>query len=204
MSLVSSSGIGPSRLSAPGARGCLVLVVGPSGAGKDSILDGARSRLSGDDRFTFVRREITRPADAGWEDHVPVSWDDFRQRAVDGTYELAWEAHGCGYGVPKQGLRGLARGQSAVVNVSRGILPSARARFSPVRVVNVSVPPTILARRLRQRGRETADQIAQRLDRADAYQVSGGDVLSLVNDGPLSRSVEAFVAMLREAASAKA
>jgi phosphonate metabolism protein PhnN/1,5-bisphosphokinase (PRPP-forming) len=179
-------------------------VVGPSGAGKDSILDGARNHLVGDGRFAFVRREITRPADAGGEDHVPVSWEAFRQRAIDGTYELAWEAHECGYGVPKEALRGLSSGQSVVVNVSRAILPSARSRFAPVRVVNISVPPKVLAQRLRQRGRESADQIAHRLKRADAYQVDGDDVLSLVNDGPLSRSVETFVAMLDEAASAKA
>lgn len=185
------------------ARGCLVLVVGPSGAGKDSILNGARKLLAGDQRFAFVRREITRPADAGGEDHIPVSRDDFRQRAVDGTYELAWEAHGNGYGVPTAALRGLGQGRSVIVNVSRGILESARSRFSPLRIVNISVPAEILAQRLSARGRETADEVSKRLQRADAYHLGGNDVLSLVNDGPLSRSVEAFVGMLRETASAK-
>lgn len=185
------------------ARGCLVLVVGPSGAGKDSILDGARELLAGDDRFAFVRREITRPADAGGEDHIPVSWDDFRRRAVDGTYELAWEAHGHGYGVPSAALRGLEQGRSVIVNVSRGILQSARSRFSPVRIVNISVPAEILAQRLSARGRETAAEVTKRLQRADAYHLDGSDVLSLVNDGPLSRSVDAFVAIVHEAASAK-
>jgi ribose 1,5-bisphosphokinase len=178
------------------SRGCLVLVVGPSGAGKDSILHGARTALATDARFSFVRREITRPADAGGEDHLPVSWEQFRARAVDGSYALAWEAHGCGYGVPASALRGLAQGQSAIVNVSRGVIASARTRFSPLRVVHVSVPERILALRLSRRGREDADQIADRLARATAFQVDGGDVLTLVNDGPLARSVASFVAML--------
>jgi ribose 1,5-bisphosphokinase len=185
------------RAEATGSRGCLVLVVGPSGAGKDSILDGARAKLAADARFLFVRREITRPADAGGEDHVPVSWDQFRARAIDGSYALAWEAHGCGYGVPAVTLRCLRQGRSAIVNVSRGVIASARARFSPVRVVHVSVPEQLLAQRLSQRGREDADQIARRLERAAAFQVDGGDVLTLVNDGPLTRSVASFVAMLR-------
>lgn len=178
-------------------RGCLVLVVGPSGAGKDSILDRARTDLADDPRFLFVRREITRPADAGGENHVPVSWDQFRARAVDGSYALVWEAHGCGYGVPAVSLRDLAHGRSAIVNVSRGVIASARTRFARVRVVHISVPERVLEQRLRMRGRESSDQITGRLERATAFQVEGGDVLTLVNDGPLARSVASFVSMLR-------
>jgi ribose 1,5-bisphosphokinase len=178
-------------------RGCLVLVVGPSGAGKDSILDGARQALDGDDRFTFVRREITRPADAGGEDHIAVTQEVFRQRAVDGSYALVWEAHGLGYGIPSAALKGLARGQTVIANVSRGILASARARFSPLCIVHVSVPAQILAQRLMGRGREDPAQVTERLERAAAFQVDGGDVLTLVNDGPLERSVDTFLEMLR-------
>jgi phosphonate metabolism protein PhnN/1,5-bisphosphokinase (PRPP-forming) len=184
-------------------RGCLVLVVGPSGAGKDSILDGARQALAGDDRFAFVRREITRAANAGGEDHVAVSLDDFRTRAGDGTYALSWEVNGFGYGVPAEALQGLDAGQTAIVNVSRGILSAARSRFSPLCVVHVSVPAQILAQRLNGRGRETPDEIARRLDRAEAFQVDGGDVLTLVNDGSLERSVDTFVEILRIASLPK-
>ena len=42
-------------------KGCFVAVVGPSGAGKDTIMDAARVALAGDTRFHFVRRIITRP-----------------------------------------------------------------------------------------------------------------------------------------------
>ena len=184
-------------------RGCLIMVVGPSGAGKDSILDGARRQLAEDDRFVFARREITRPATAGGEEHISVSWEAFRKRAVDGTYELAWEAHGLGYGVPAKTLRTLSLGKSVIVNVSRGILGSARSRFSPVRIVNISVPQCVLAERLRARGRESAEEISRRLERADAYRVDGEDVVGLINDGPLSRSVTSFVQLLSDAAPEK-
>ena len=178
-------------------RGCLVLVVGPSGAGKDSILDGARAALADDPRFVFVQREITRPAGAGGEDHVPVTLDEFRARAVDGRYALAWEAHGYGYGIVDSELNVLRNGRAVIVNVSRGVVASARARFAPLRVVQVTVPERILAERLASRGRESPDDIAGRLARAAAFQVDGSDVLTLVNDGPLARSVESFVAVLR-------
>ena len=178
-------------------RGYLVLVVGPSGAGKDSILDGARIALAGDDRFQFVRREITRPADAGGESHLPVTWDAFRAREAGGDYALSWEAHDCGYGVPVSALRGLAQGRSAVANVSRGVLDFARTRFSLVRVIQITIPEHILAQRLNGRGRESADEIAHRLARAAAFHVDGSDVLTIVNDGTLEHSVSSFVAALR-------
>jgi ribose 1,5-bisphosphokinase len=186
-------------------RGCLALVVGPSGAGKDSILDGARARLADGANIdvAFARREVTRPADAGGEDHIAVTMADFRQRAVGGDYALAWEAHGHGYGVPSAALGGLGRGQSVVVNVSRGILASARARFQPLCVIRISVPRQILAQRLQGRGRENADEIARRLDRADAFQVEGDDVFTVVNDGPLDEAVDAFVDILRAVSPSK-
>ncbi|MEM9683376.1 MAG: phosphonate metabolism protein/1,5-bisphosphokinase (PRPP-forming) PhnN [Pseudomonadota bacterium] len=185
-------------------RGCLVLVVGPSGAGKDSILEAAHHALADDARFVFVRREITRPASAGGEPHVPISRDEFRKRADGGGYALSWEAHGLGYGLPVASLAGLAHGRAAIANVSRSILDTARQRFAPVCIVNVTVPGEILARRLAARGREDADAIAGRLARAEAYTVSGPDVRNLINDGPLERAVASFLEILQAVALPKA
>ena len=178
-------------------RGCLVLVVGPSGAGKDSILEAARRALADDARYVFIQREITRPASAGGESHIPVSQDAFRSRAEDGAYALSWEAHGLGYGLPVASLAGLARGRAAIANVSRSILDTARQRFAPVCIVNVTVPDEMLAERLAARGREDADAIAGRLARAEAYTVSGPDVRNLINDGPLEHAVASFLEILQ-------
>lgn len=60
-------------------RGRLVLVVGPSGAGKDTLIDYARSRLEADPDFHFARRVITRPPSVG-EDHESVDVEEFRSR----------------------------------------------------------------------------------------------------------------------------
>ena len=179
------------------AEGYLVLVVGPSGAGKDSLLDGARAALSGDPRFVFARREITRPADAGGEDHIAVTEAEFRARQAAGHYALSWDAHGLGYGIPKAVEEDLAAGRTVVVNVSRGVLDAARGRYPHVAIVSISVSPEILAARLRARGRETEEQIAGRLARAAAFSVTGPDVIDIRNDGDLAESVAAFVAALR-------
>lgn len=179
------------------AEGYLVLVVGPSGAGKDSLLDGARAALEGDPRFVFARREITRPADAGGEDHVAISRPDFERRRDGGGYALSWDAHGLGYGIPSSVENDLAAGRVVVVNVSRGVLDEARGKYPHVAIVSITVSPEILAARLRARGRETEAQIEGRLARAAAFSVTGPDVIDIRNDGDLADSVAAFVTALR-------
>ncbi len=64
--------------------GTLFLIVGPSGAGKDTLLDGTRESLKGDNSFVFAKRVITRPASAGGEEHDAVDVEEFeRRRAAD-------------------------------------------------------------------------------------------------------------------------
>jgi phosphonate metabolism protein PhnN/1,5-bisphosphokinase (PRPP-forming) len=169
----------------------LVLVVGPSGAGKDTVLGLARHALAGDPRFRFVRRVITRPADAGGEDHEAVSEAEFGER----RFALSWGAHGLRYGIPLDVVDDLARGIVVVANVSRGVIAEAAAAF-PVRVIEVTAPTEILARRLAVRGRETADDVARRLTRDVTIP---GDVVvdTVVNDGTPEDAADRFVTALR-------
>lgn len=170
----------------------LVLVVGPSGAGKDTILGLARQALAGDRRFRFVRRVITRPGDAGGEDHEPVSEAVFAER----RFALRWEAHGLSYGIPLDVIDDLARGVVVVANVSRSVIAEATARF-PVRVIEVTAPVEMLARRLAERGRETGDDVARRLAREVAVPF---DVETVVNDAAPGQAADRFVALLIRAA----
>ena len=168
----------------------LILVVGPSGAGKDTVLRMARQALTADPRFRFVRRVITRPADAGGEDHEPVSQADFLQR----RFALQWQAHGLHYGIPMDVIDDIARGVAVVANVSRGIIAQAANRF-PTRVIEVTAPPDILARRLAERGRETAADVAKRLARdvAIPHHVS---YETIINDTTPAAAADRFVAAL--------
>ena len=175
----------------------LVLVVGPSGAGKDTLLDGARAALGGDPLFVFPRRDITRPAEAGGEDHDPIDEAQFAVREAAGGYALTWRAHGLAYGIPADIADDLALDRTVVVNVSRAVLDAARARFGALRVLVVTASPEILARRLSQRGRESAADIAQRLARAEAIPVTGDDVVVVQNDGTPQEGVARFLAALR-------
>jgi ribose 1,5-bisphosphokinase len=154
----------------------LVLVVGPSGAGKDTLLHMARTALAGEARFRFVRRVITRPADAGGEDHEPVSVAEFAAR----DFALSWEAHGLHYGIPADIADDIVRGVVVVANVSRSIIAEAAARF-PTRVIEVTAPGELLVARLAARGRETAVDVANRLARRIPLPY-GTEVATVVND----------------------
>lgn len=178
-----------------GGAAMLVLVVGPSGAGKDTVLGLARLALDADKRFRFVRRVITRPADAGGEDHEAVSESEFAQRA----FALQWQAHGLHYGIPADVIDDLARGIVVVANVSRAVIAAAAERF-PVQVIEVTAPPDILARRLADRGRETADDVAKRLAR-DVPIPSHVTVDTIINDKTPAEAANCFVQSLNRAAS---
>jgi ribose 1,5-bisphosphokinase len=173
----------------------LVLVVGPSGAGKDTLLNAARRTLADDARFRFVRRVITRPADPAGENHEPVTNTEFATR----DFALQWQAHGLRYGIPADIAGDLATGVVVVANVSRGVIGEAACRF-PVRVIEVTAPPHILAERLAARGRETAADMAARLARAVPLP-GDAEVETVLNDATPEIGTERFLAALSRAAS---
>ncbi|MEQ8601732.1 MAG: phosphonate metabolism protein/1,5-bisphosphokinase (PRPP-forming) PhnN [Marivibrio sp.] len=165
--------------------GALVLVVGPSGAGKDSVLAAARARLPADAPIRFQRRVITRPAEAGGEDHEPIDEAGFAERVECGGFALHWAAHGLRYGLPAALEGDLAAGWTVVANASRGILGQARAKYPRLSVLHITAPDAVLAARLAARGRETADQIEARLARAGYAAPRGPRVVEIVNHGAL-------------------
>lgn len=172
----------------------LVLVVGPSGAGKDTLLDAARQALAGDPRFRFARRVITRPAEAGGEAHEAVTDAEFATRG----FALAWHAHGLRYGIPADIATDLAAGRVVVANVSRGVIAEAAARF-PVRVIEVTAPPEVLASRLAARGRESSADVAARLAR-NVSVPDGVTIETVMNDATVEDGAARFLAALTRAA----
>ena len=180
--------------------GVLCLVVGPSGVGKDSLIDGARAAFGGRPQFVFPTRIITRAANAGGEDYRAITEDDFVREEAAGTFALSWWAHELAYAIPGSISSDLSVGRVVTVNASRAILNQARRQFKKVRVISVRAPEEVLAQRLAKRGRESNADIQKRLDRAMAYEVEGPDVIEILNDGTLERAVKRFVDLLSEAA----
>ncbi len=124
--------------------GRFVAIVGPSGVGKDSLIGLARQALAGDPSFVFPRRVITRPPDPS-EPYESVDELTFRRLAAAGGFALQWEAHGLCYGIPASAAAEIAKGRLAVVNCSRGIVPTLRQRFAGARVIAVQASPHVIA-----------------------------------------------------------
>jgi ribose 1,5-bisphosphokinase len=177
----------------------LIAVVGPSGAGKDTLMAGARAALAQDARFHFVRRTITRPAEVGGEDHEALSDADFVARRAAGGFVLSWEAHGLHYGIPRDIEADIAARRVVIANLSRAVLLEASARYR-LRVLNISAPIEVLAIRLAARGRESAADIAARLAREVALP-DGLDIECVMNDADVAEGVARVLAALNRAAS---
>ena len=165
----------------------LVLIVGPSGAGKDTLLNAARARLAADPRVRFTRRDVTRPPSAE-EDNRCVTDAEFTAIRDAAGYALWWEAHGLAYGIRNAELAGA---DIAVCSVSRASLAEAAQRFV-VRVIEITASPDVLAVRLAGRGRETAAEIAARLARQVPIP-AGIETVRIVNDGAIEDAAEALV-----------
>lgn len=178
-------------------RGRLYYVIGPSGAGKDSILTGARRRLEGREPILFARRCITRPLGAGGEDHVELTAEEFEQGLATDAFLLVWRSHGHWYGVGREVEVHLREGLDVAVNGSRGYLEEARRRVPILVPIGIRVSPERLSARLRSRGRETPPEIARRIERAAAFPFPA-DAVIIDNDGPLEQAVESFCRLVRE------
>lgn len=170
--------------------GVLVLVVGPSGSGKDTLLAAAQAELVGDPRVRFVRRVITRAADAGGEAHEGVTEEEFAAR----RFALSWRAHGLAYGVPADIEDDIAAGRIVVANVSRTIITEAAKRF-PVYVIEVFAPPCLLALRLSARGREDAAGVARRIARSVSLPATV-PACRVLNDATPAEGAARFLAAL--------
>jgi ribose 1,5-bisphosphokinase len=144
--------------------GRLILVVGPSGAGKDTLLGLARAACADDRNIVFPRRVVTREASA-FEDNDQISHDGFARALAMDAYAMHWQAHGHSYGVPRAIDDEIRAGRTVIVNVSRTVIGAMRAAYADVVVVSITAPPQVLAERLAMRARGSDGRLEQRLGR---------------------------------------
>jgi thymidine phosphorylase len=181
--------------------GVFFFVVGPSGVGKDTLIDGAKAALAHDPDFVFATRTITRPSGAPGEAHVGVTAEEFAALDTAQRFLITWQAHGLHYGLPVELKDALARGQHVIANGSRAVIGELAGRVARFVVIEVSALASALAARIAERGRETEAEIAARLARSVAPIPAGVVVSRVVNDSSIEVGVARFIAALRDAAN---
>lgn len=179
-------------------RGCFIAVVGPSGSGKDTLIEWLKPRLAGQPGVMFVRRTVTRDADGSTEDHATLDREAFATEEEAGRFAVCWEAHGLRYGIPAAALHHVENGGIAIANGSRRALGEIERVFGDLLVVRLTVDRHVLAERLAGRGRETAAEIERRLARSDEPLPDCAHVVEIDNSGRIETAGQAFLALLRD------
>lgn len=176
--------------------GTVIVVVGASGAGKDTLLAYAARHLAQNNRVHFVRRWITRPADAGGEDHYAVTAEEFLRHEAAGGFAVSWQAHGLYYGIPGETLALVRKGHCLVTNGSRAALESFAGAYANVLVAEITARPEILAERLKGRGRETEAEIESRLNRATLPKACRLPLQVIDNSGDVQQGGQLLVDLI--------
>ncbi len=179
--------------------GALIVVVGPSGAGKDTLIALARTLCADDPRIVFPRRIVTRPPSAA-EDHDSTTPAQFDAAAGQGAYAFWWEAHGLKYALSAAIDADLRAGKAVICNVSRAVVHQLRERYARVTAVLVTAPKDILLARLAVRGRESGGDVAERLDRAESAVDDYAPDIVIENVGDPRDGASQLVTVLRREA----
>jgi ribose 1,5-bisphosphokinase len=181
-----SVAIGPGRL---------ILVVGPSGAGKDTLLGLAKAACAEDRGIVFPRRVITRQASAS-EDNEEVSLGTFQEALTRSEYAMHWEAHSHCYALSRAIDDEIRAGHTVVANVSRTVVAAMRGAYASVLVVSITAPPNVLAERLAMRGRGSDGRIEHRLHRTVDEAAAAPDV-TIVNTSSADYHARQFVRIIK-------
>lgn len=174
----------------------LIYIMGPSGCGKDALMDEARRIIPPEKAVVFAHRYITRTPNAGGENHVALSRAEFQLRLSRGLFSLSWESHGFSYGIGREIDHWMDRGLTVVVNGSREALPRALQAYPNILPILVTVPDEILRERLGARGRESVDEMERRLVRARMRVAEVPGLVRFDNAGSLAEGGATLTALI--------
>lgn len=179
--------------------GRLVLVVGPSGAGKDTLLGIAKVACLGESNVAFARRVVTREPSAA-EDNLQSTPEAFRAMIAAGEFALHWQAHGHAYGLLRTIDNEIRAGRTVVANVSRTVIAQARQTYDKVVVVMVTAPPDVLARRITQRARTSDAMSSDRIGRSAGDEIADFTIMNVASPDSHARELLAIIRGTPEAA----
>ncbi|MNR79268.1 Ribose 1,5-bisphosphate phosphokinase PhnN [compost metagenome] len=178
--------------------GRIFYCVGPSGVGKDSLLQWVRQHSEDDGRLVFAQRTITRAADSS-EAHEAVDTSTFWRLAAGGQFAMVWQANDLCYGIRRGIEADLKAGRDVVINGSRAYVAQLQQAFPDAVVIWIEANETLLRERLEARQREQGPALLKRLKRAKEFlPESQTQIIRLDNSGPLEVAGQKLLKLLRE------
>ncbi len=182
-------------------KGKFIAIVGPSGSGKDTLINALRERLQQDRNILFVRRVVTREGDRHTEDHASLDSEAFADAQASGKFAVSWQAHGLCYAIPAEVTDHVRGGGIAIANGSRRALAAIEKVFGALIVVSIEVERDVLRQRLMARGRELPAEIESRLDSAEITIAPHHHLVRIDNSGSLQQAVEALAIAITDIAA---
>ena len=176
----------------------LFYIIGASGSGKDSLIRYARNHIAADALVVFTHRYITRPAEAGGENHIALDEKEFFARKDMGCFAMSWYTNATYYGIGIEINQWLAKGLSVVVNGPHAYLQQAAQQYHELRPVLISVELDNLRQRLEQRGRENKDEIERRLQQAQKLELDlpRSGLIKIENNGLLKEAGKQLIQII--------
>jgi guanylate kinase len=178
--------------------GLLLVVSGPSGAGKGTLVDRLTAARP---ECVFAISSTTRPRREGEADGVQyefVTREEFERRIAQG-YFLEWaEVHGQLYGTPARFVdEGVRQGRVVVLDVD--VQGGASVRHARPEAVSVFIyPPSLdaLRQRLLGRGTESGEVIERRLGNAPAEMAQYVEYQYLIVNDDVERAASRLIAIV--------
>lgn len=174
----------------------LFYIIGASGAGKDTLINYARTRINGLEPVIFAHRYITRPPFTGNENHISLSTEEFHSRIKANLFALHWESHGNFYGIGQEINNWMKNGFNVVVNGSRQYLPVAQQIYPDMKVILIAASPKIINQRLASRGREDVGEIEKRIARTAEISADLGNYIKIQNDHAIEDAGDELISII--------
>jgi len=185
------------------ADGHLIIVSGPSGAGKGTLVERLAARVPRVWVSVSATTRAPRPGEVDGEDYFFLSGEEFDRRIAAGDF-LEWaEVHGNRYGTLRSAVEEkMAEGRDVVLEIDpQGAFQVKEAIPGALLVFILAPSLDELERRIRLRGAETDEQVRRRLETAVRELELVGSYDYVIENDDVSQAADTLVAFVENLAS---
>jgi guanylate kinase len=181
-----------------------LVICGPSGVGKGSLIDNLMIRYSNLFGFSVSHTtRLPRPGEIHGKHYYFITAEEMQRQIVDGNFVEYAQVHGNFYGTSKQAIADLQRQDKiTILDIDRqGVMAVKESRL-PAKFIFIAPPSMqVLEERLRGRATETEEAIQRRLSNAAqeiAYGQTPGNFDHILVNDDLDETVQRLVNVLSE------